>query len=59
MRRVLVTGRMGFIGSNFVRYWRERHPTDIVVNLDLLTYAGNMRNPGRSGRGAALSFRLR
>lgn len=44
MRRVLVTGGMGFIGSNFVRYWRERHPADIVVNLDLLTYAGNMRN---------------
>lgn len=44
MRRVLVTGGMGFIGSNFLRYWRERHPADIVVNLDLLTYAGNMRN---------------
>ncbi|MCP3776382.1 dTDP-glucose 4,6-dehydratase [Paenibacillus sp. MZ04-78.2] len=44
MRRLLVTGGMGFIGSNFVRYWRERHPEDIVVNLDLLTYAGNLRN---------------
>lgn len=40
MRRVLVTDGMGFIGSNFVRYWRER----IVVNLDLLTYAGDLRN---------------
>ncbi|SCW47051.1 dTDP-glucose 4,6-dehydratase [Paenibacillus tianmuensis] len=44
MRRLLVTGGMGFIGSNFVRYWRERHPEDMVVNLDLLTYAGNLRN---------------
>ncbi|MFB6367064.1 dTDP-glucose 4,6-dehydratase [Paenibacillus elgii] len=44
MRRLLVTGGMGFIGSNFVRYWRERHPEDIVINLDLLTYAGNLRN---------------
>jgi dTDP-glucose 4,6-dehydratase len=39
--RLLVTGGAGFIGSNFVRYWRERHPADHVVVLDLLTYAGN------------------
>jgi dTDP-glucose 4,6-dehydratase len=39
--RVLVTGAAGFIGSNFVRYWRERHPDDHVVAYDLLTYAGN------------------
>lgn len=38
--RVLVTGAAGFIGANFVRYWRERHPDDIVVAFDLLTYAG-------------------
>ncbi|WP_248927701.1 dTDP-glucose 4,6-dehydratase [Paenibacillus hamazuiensis] len=44
MRRMLVTGGMGFIGSNFVRYWRERHPEDTVVNYDLLTYAGNRNN---------------
>ena len=39
--RLLVTGAAGFIGSNFVRYWLERHPADHVVAYDLLTYAGN------------------
>ena len=39
--RILVTGGAGFIGSNFVRFWLERHPYDHVVVLDLLTYAGN------------------
>jgi len=39
--RILVTGGAGFIGSNFVRFWLERHPEDHVVVLDLLTYAGN------------------
>jgi dTDP-glucose 4,6-dehydratase len=42
--RILVTGAAGFIGSNFVHYWLERHPDDIVVALDLLTYAGNRAN---------------
>jgi dTDP-glucose 4,6-dehydratase len=39
--RILVTGAAGFIGSNFVRYWLERHPGDQIVAYDLLTYAGN------------------
>jgi dTDP-glucose 4,6-dehydratase len=39
--RLLVTGGAGFIGSNFVHYWLERHPDDQVVVYDLLTYAGN------------------
>jgi len=39
--RLLVTGGAGFIGSNFVHYWLERHPDDPVVVYDLLTYAGN------------------
>src|SRR5512136_1606582 len=42
--RILVTGGAGFIGSNFVRYLLDRHPTHEVVNLDLLTYAGNLAN---------------
>lgn len=37
---VLVTGGAGFIGSNFVRYWVDAHPTDRVVVYDALTYAG-------------------
>lgn len=39
--RLLVTGGAGFIGSNFVHYWLDRHPDDQVVVYDLLTYAGN------------------
>jgi len=39
--RLLVTGGAGFIGSNFVRYWIDRHPEDAVVAFDVLTYAGN------------------
>ena len=39
--RLLVTGGAGFIGSNFVHYWLERHPADHVVVYDLLTYAGS------------------
>ncbi|HEY8028174.1 MAG TPA: dTDP-glucose 4,6-dehydratase [Gaiellaceae bacterium] len=42
--RLLVTGGAGFIGSNFVRYWLERHTDDHVVVLDLLTYAGDRRS---------------
>ena len=42
--RLLVTGAAGFIGSNFVHYWLERHPDDQVVAYDLLTYAGNRDN---------------
>nr|WP_295663576.1 dTDP-glucose 4,6-dehydratase [Polymorphobacter sp.] len=39
--KLLVTGGAGFIGANFVHYWRDRHPDDTVVVLDALTYAGN------------------
>ena len=42
--RLLVTGGAGFIGSNFVRYVLATHPDDHVVNLDKLTYAGNLAN---------------
>ena len=38
---ILVTGGAGFIGSNFIHYWIEKHPEDRIVNLDKLTYAGN------------------
>lgn len=41
---VLVTGGCGFIGSNLVRYLRRERPEWTVVNLDLLTYAGNLEN---------------
>lgn len=44
MRRLLVTGGAGFIGTNFVHYWIKRHPQDRLVVLDALTYAGNLAN---------------
>lgn len=39
---LLVTGGAGFIGSNFVHYWLQRHPEDKVIVLDALTYAGTL-----------------
>jgi len=41
MSKLLVTGGAGFIGVNFVHYWLDKHPTDTLVVLDALTYAGN------------------
>lgn len=42
--KILVTGGAGFIGSNFVHYMLANHPTYKIINLDLLTYAGNIHN---------------
>jgi dTDP-glucose 4,6-dehydratase len=42
--RIVVTGGAGFIGSNFVRYMLDRHADVEIVNLDKLTYAGNLAN---------------
>jgi dTDP-glucose 4,6-dehydratase len=42
--KLLVTGGAGFIGSNFVRYMVNKYPEYSIVNLDLLTYAGNLEN---------------
>ncbi len=41
---VLVTGGAGFIGSNFIHYILDRYPQYIIINLDKLTYAGNLNN---------------
>jgi dTDP-glucose 4,6-dehydratase len=42
--KLLVTGGAGFIGSNFILYWLKKYPLDKIVNLDKLTYAGNLEN---------------
>ena len=42
--KLLVTGGAGFIGSNFIHYWLKNHQNDNIVNLDKLTYAGNLEN---------------
>ncbi|MEA2029625.1 MAG: dTDP-glucose 4,6-dehydratase [Campylobacterota bacterium] len=44
MQSILVTGCAGFIGSNFVPYFLEKYPQYQVINLDLLTYAGDLAN---------------
>lgn len=44
MKRFLVTGGSGFIGSNFLRYFLKQHSDCSVINLDKLTYAGNQEN---------------
>ena len=44
MRSILVTGCAGFIGSNFVPFFLEKYPEYHIINLDLLTYAGNLEN---------------
>ena len=44
MKHILLTGCAGFIGSNFVPYFLEKYPDYHLVNLDLLTYAGDKEN---------------
>ena len=41
---ILVTGGAGFIGSNFIPYFLDRYPDYRVINLDILSYAGNLEN---------------
>ncbi len=42
--KLLVTGGAGFIGSHFILYWMKNHPEDKIINIDKLTYAGNLAN---------------
>lgn len=54
--RMLVTGGLGFIGSNFIRYMLENHKDCRIVNLDLLTYAGNKANLASVEENSRYSF---
>jgi len=42
--KILVTGGLGFIGTNFIKYWLTAHPDDHITNLDKVTYAANPAN---------------
>lgn len=42
--RILITGGAGFIGSNFIRYMLDKHSNYELINLDALTYSGNLEN---------------
>jgi len=42
--KILITGGAGFIGSNYIDCWLKKYPNDSIVNLDVLTYAGNLEN---------------
>ncbi|WP_282132321.1 dTDP-glucose 4,6-dehydratase [Cellulophaga baltica] len=53
---ILITGGAGFIGSNFIPYYLEKNPNDTVINLDLLTYAGNLENLSEINNEARYKF---
>ncbi|BBH22699.1 dTDP-glucose 4,6-dehydratase [Paenibacillus baekrokdamisoli] len=42
--KLLITGGAGFIGSHFIRYMASRYPDYLLINIDALTYAGNLHN---------------
>jgi dTDP-glucose 4,6-dehydratase len=42
--KLLITGGLGFIGSNFIRYWLKHYPADEIINLDKVTYAANFKS---------------
>lgn len=55
-KNILLTGTAGFIGSNFVPYFLEKYPNYNLINLDLLTYAGNLENLAECERNPRYKF---
>ncbi len=56
MKKILVTGGAGFIGSNYIHYMLDTYPDVTIVNLDALTYAGNRANLTRYADDARYTF---
>lgn len=56
MKSILITGGAGFIGSNFLPYFIEKYADYQIINLDLLTYAGNLENLQDIKAGANYEF---
>ena len=56
MRRLLITGGAGFIGTNFTHYWVDQYPEDEIVVLDVLTYAGNRANIAKLEADSRIQF---
>lgn len=59
VKKVLITGGAGFIGSNFVHYYVKQYPDDAVIVLDKLTYAGNLDNLSDLSADPEISKRLK
>ena len=57
MKTLLVTGGAGFIGSNFIKHMLGKYPEYRIINLDLLTYAGNLANLAGIDTDSNYSFR--
>lgn len=55
-KKILITGGLGFIGSNFIRFWLKNYPESTILNLDKLTYAGNVCNLKDVGNNSNYQF---